>query len=104
MQVLLWLDVWVALWVVRLLDHVGNVTGDLVDGDVLVCGLEAIEEFYLAFGYSAADVDAIGDAGEVCVFELDAGALVAVVEEDVEAGGGEVGCDFFAGGRGGTRP
>ena len=34
-------------------DHVGNVTGDLVDGDVLVCGLEAIEEFYLAFGYSS---------------------------------------------------
>ena len=51
-----------------------------------------------------ADVDAIGDADEVCVFEFDAGALVAVVEEDVEAGGGEVGGDFFSGGEEGARP
>ena len=40
----------------------------------------------------------IGDAGEVGVLEFDAGALVAVVEQDVEAGVLEVGGDLFAGG------
>ena len=60
------------------------------------CG-EAVEEFDVAFGQFFAYGDAVGDADEIGVFELDAGALVAVVEEDVEAGGGEVGGDLFGG-------
>ena len=58
---------------------------------------EAVEEFYLAFRQFFAYGDAVGDAGEVGVFELDAGAFVAVVEQDVEACGGEVGGKFFGG-------
>src|SRR5262245_25699352 len=44
-----------------------------------------------AFGQGlVADGEADGDADQVGVLELHAGALVAVVHEDVEAGGGEV--------------
>ncbi len=75
----------------------------LIDGDVLIELLQAIDEFNFAFSYSASNVDAIGDADEVGVFEFDSGALVAVVEKDVETGGGEVGGDFFSGGEEGLR-
>ena len=51
----------------------------------------------LAFGELLADVDTVGDADEFGVFELDAGALVAVVEQDVDAGGVEGSGDVFAG-------
>jgi hypothetical protein len=59
---------------------------------------EAVEEFDFAFGELLADGDAEGDADEVGVFEFDAGALVAVIEEDVESGGGRGRRRSFAGG------
>ena len=59
---------------------------------------EAVDEFDLAFGEFLADVDTVGDADEFSVLELDAGALVAVVEQDVDACGFEIGGDLFAGG------
>ena len=59
---------------------------------------EAVDEFYLAFGEFLSDVDTVGDADEFRVLELDARALVAVVEQDVEAGGFEFGGDLLAGG------
>ncbi len=49
--------------------------------------MQAVEKFDFAFSYSSSDVDSIGDADEVRVLEFYAGALVAVVEEDVEASG-----------------
>ena len=55
------------------------------------------DELHQAFGGFLADVDAIGDADQVGVLELDAGALIAVVEQDVETGGFEFGGDLFAG-------
>ena len=75
-----------------------EVLGGAVDGEVGGGVGEAVDEFDVAFGELLADVDAVGDADQFGVFELDAGALVAVVEEDVDAGGVE-GCgDLFAGG------
>ena len=67
------------------------------DEKVLVLVCEAVDELKFLFDYAAADVDSIGDAGEIGVFEFDAGALVAVVEENVEACGGEVCGDVFSG-------
>jgi hypothetical protein len=59
---------------------------------------EAVEEFDFAFGEFFADGDAKGDADQVGVFEFDAGALVAVIEEDVESGGFEDEGDLLSGG------
>ena len=59
---------------------------DVGYGDVGGLISEAVEELDLALGELLADCDAVRDADEVCVFELDAGALVAVVEEDVDSG------------------
>jgi len=47
--------------------------------DVLVEVPEAVDEFYLTFNYSAADVDSVRDTDEVSVLEFYAGALVTVV-------------------------
>ena len=71
--------------------------GYLIYVDVLIEFLQAVDKFNFAFSYSAADIDSIGDADQIGVFELYACALVAVVEEDVEAGGVEVGGYFFTG-------
>ena len=59
---------------------------------------EAVYEFYFAFGELLADVDAIRDADHLGVLEFDSCALVAVVQQNVEACGSELGCDGFAGG------
>ena len=56
---------------------------------------EAVQELDFVFGNASTYVDAEGDAGEVCIFEFDSGALIAVVEEDVEACGGEGRRRFF---------
>ena len=48
--------------------------------------VQPIEEFDLAFAELFADGDAVRDADEGGVFELDPSALVAVIEEDVDAG------------------
>ncbi len=58
---------------------------------------EAVDDFDFIFGDTSSDVDTKGYTGEVGVLEFNAGALVAVVEENVEAGGGEAGGDLFAG-------
>src|SRR5215212_9713421 len=59
--------------------------GNVVKANVLGLLRGAVEEFDAAFGDLLADGDAEGDAYQVCVLELDARALVAVVEEDFEA-------------------
>ena len=47
-------------------------------------------------------IDAIRDADKIGIFEFDAGALVAVIEQDVDAGGFELGGELLAGLRGGV--
>ena len=69
----------------------------LIYVDILIELLQAIDKFNFTFSYSASDIDSIGDANQVSVFEFYACALVAVVEEDVEASGSEVGGYFFTG-------
>ena len=47
---------------------------------------QAIYEFNFSFSYASSDVDSIWDTDKVSVLEFDPGALVAVVQKDVEAG------------------
>ena len=77
-------------------DAIDQERGDIADGDVDGLGAEAIGELDEAFGKALADRDAKGDADEIGVFELDAGALVAVVKEGVEAGGFQPDRNLFA--------
>src|SRR5687768_6088466 len=62
--------------------HLGD---HVVERDVLGLFGGALEELDLAVGNLLADGEAEGDADEVRDLELDAGALVPVVEEHVEA-------------------
>ena len=52
----------------------------------------------IAFGKLLSDVDTVGNADQFGVLELDAGALVAVVNQGVDARSVERCGDFFAGG------
>ena len=72
-------------------------------GSVPRCGrLRRGGELDLAGGEAArADGDAPGQADQIDVGELGAGALVAVVIERVDAGGGQRGVEPVAGGVGG---
>ena len=54
-------------------------------------------QLHLAFGGLLADIDAIGNADQVGILELDSGALVAVIQQHVETGGFELGGELFAG-------
>ncbi len=58
-------------------------------GDVEGGAVETVCDFENVLGEFFADVDAEGDADQVGVFEFNAGALVAVVEQDVNAGARE---------------
>lgn len=62
-------------------------------GNVLINVLQPVNKFNLVFCYSAANIDAIGDTDEIGIFELYAGAFIAVVEEDIDAGGFEI-CSY----------
>src|ERR1700731_2551245 len=66
--------------------------------NVLGGAAETIDELDFAFAEFLTNIDAKRDAGEVSVLEFHSGALVPVVEEDVEAGLFEVGGDLLAGG------
>src|ERR1700691_2725496 len=46
----------------------------------------ARNQFYIALGSFLADIDAVGNSDQVGIFEFDAGALVAVIKQYVEAG------------------
>ena len=71
-------------------------SGDLSGRDIGRLIAEPVGELDEAVGEALADGDAEGDADDVCIFELDAGTLVAVIEEDVEACGFKLGSDLFA--------
>ncbi len=59
---------------------------DVGGGDIGGFVAEAVGELDEALGETLADGDSERDADDVGVFEFDAGALVTVVQEDVEAG------------------
>src|SRR5580765_2189566 len=73
--------------------------GYLFDGYLCCRASESVDELNLSFSNAASNVDAIGDADEVCVLEFDASTLVAVVEEDVELVYGQVCGDLLPGGK-----
>ncbi len=76
---------------------------DFADGQLAgggsVAGGGAGDQLDQAFGGLLADVDAVWDADQVRVLELDPGTLIAVVEQDVESGGFEIAGDLFPGGQ-----
>jgi hypothetical protein len=76
-----------------------EVGGDVGDGDVRCGSLQAVDDFDEAFCELLADIDTVGHADEFRVLELDAGAFVAFVEEGVDVGGRELGCDGFTSGQ-----
>ena len=55
-------------------------------------------QFHLAVGGLLTYIDAIWNADKVRILEFDAGALVSVIQEDVDAGGVEFGGELLAGG------
>ena len=67
------------------------------DGDIGADLGAAVDEFDEAGGEFLAEVDAEGDADQVGVLELDAGAQVAVVVEDVDVKRLEFGLELVGG-------
>jgi hypothetical protein len=57
----------------------------------------ARHQLHLAFGGLLAHVDAVGNAHQIRILEFDAGALVSVIEQHVEARGFQLRGQLFAG-------
>ena len=71
----------------------------IVQRYILIEVLQAVNKLDFAFSYSSSDIDSIGNADQVCVFEFDAGTLVAVVQKNIQASGLK-GCGYlFSGGQ-----
>ena len=64
----------------------------------MVVWWSAVDQLDLTVGELLADVDTKGDADQFSVLELHAGALVAVVEQHVDARGFEFGGELLSGG------
>src|SRR5690349_8129517 len=69
----------------------------LVDGDIDALRSCARDEFHLSAGSLFAYVNPVGNSNEIGVFEFDAGTLVSVIQQHVDSGGVESGCDLLAG-------
>ncbi len=63
---------------------------------IYACARGTRYQFHLACGSLFAHIDSIGNAHQVCVFEFDAGTLVAVIKQHIEACGFELGSQLFA--------
>jgi len=57
--------------------------------------LQTIHDLNDAIYKALADIDAIGDADQIGIFELNARTLVAVVEKNIEASRGQIRSDLL---------